>query len=219
MNMKLTEKYPSKEEAHNILDWASKQNPEPWVEHCKNAAHAAETIAQACGLAPEKAYVSGLLHDIGYYSYRNGKGPTCHIYAGYKLMMKKGYFEVAKICLTHSFPYQDINAYGGSDMTCTDNELAFISDVIATDYDDYDKLIQLCDCIASAQGMCTMEKRLIDVVMRHGFGNMTIKRWKAYLGLKDYFSQLCGKNIYTLFYDELAIDIFGDHAHTNSKNV
>jgi len=202
--------YPSKDEAHSILEWASKQNPGPWINHCKIVAQAAKTIAQACGLDPGLAYALGLLHDIGYYSYRDGKGPTCHIYAGYELMMKKDYPEVARICLTHSFPYQDINAYGGSDMNCTNEELSIVSKVIHTNYNDYDKLIQLCDCIGSTQGICTMEKRLIDVVMRHGFGGLTIKRWQAFFDLKEYFNQMCGKNIYKLFYDELADDIFRD---------
>jgi len=201
--------YPSKEEANSILTWASKQNPGPWVAHCKNVAKTAETIAQACSLNPERAYVSGLLHDIGYYSYCEGKGPTCHIYAGYELMKEKGFSANARICLTHSFPYQDIRAYGGSDMNCTKEELAYVSGFLSsTEYDDYDKLIQLSDCLATAQGICTMEKRMIDVVMRHGIKEFTISRWESTFALKRHFSKMCDTNIYNLFRDELIADVF-----------
>lgn len=43
-----------------------------------------------------------------------------------------------------------------------------------------------------------MEKRLIDVALRHGLPDFTIDKWKAYLGLKKYFDELCGCNIYTV---------------------
>ncbi|MCL2360804.1 MAG: HD domain-containing protein [Defluviitaleaceae bacterium] len=200
--------YPTKDEANMILQWASVQNPGPWINHCKHVAKVAETIAHTCGLDTERAYVSGLLHDIGYYAYRDGKGETCHIYSGYEIMAKKGYPLISRICLTHSFAYQDFNAYGGSDMTCSEDEKIFISEFIAsTAYDDYDRLIQLCDCLASAQGICIMEKRMLNVVMRHGFNDFTLKRWESQLALKKYFDDICG-NIYKLFYDELLIDIF-----------
>ena len=41
-------------------------NPGPWGKHSRVAARCAEKIAENCdGLSPEKAYVLGLLHDIG----------------------------------------------------------------------------------------------------------------------------------------------------------
>ena len=41
-------------------------NPGPWGKHCLTAAHCAEKIASACGdMDVEKAYILGLLHDIG----------------------------------------------------------------------------------------------------------------------------------------------------------
>jgi len=64
-------------------------------------------------------------------------------------MMEKGYESAAKICLTHSFPaIRDINAYAGFDMYCNNDEKVFISSFLSEAvYDDYDKLIQLCDCL------------------------------------------------------------------------
>jgi HD superfamily phosphodiesterase len=107
--MNINYKFPTKEEAENILLWAFDLNPGPWADHCRSVAKAAEIIALNCGLNPEKAYVFGLFHDIGYYGYKNGKGTTCHIYFGYQLMIDKGYEEIAKICLSHSFPIQDFS--------------------------------------------------------------------------------------------------------------
>lgn len=43
-----------------------------------------------------------------------------------------------------------------------------------------------------------MEKRLIDVALRHGLPDFTIDKWKAFLELKKYFDKLCNCNIYTL---------------------
>jgi putative nucleotidyltransferase with HDIG domain len=192
----------SREEAEKLLKWADEQNPGPWVHHSRIVARAAETIAKQSNLDSDRAYISGLLHDIGYYSYRNGKGKTNHTYAGYELMMKNNDETIARICLTHSFPYQDIKAYGGSDMNCIDEELAFIKAFLSEiTYNDYDKLIQLCDCLVIEKGVCSiLEKRMVDVVRRHGFNDFTLKKWDIYFSIKEYFDKLCGKNIYDLIY-------------------
>ena len=201
--------FPSKHEADQILAWAHEQNPTPWTFHCKNVAVAAESIASKCGMDSNRAYAMGLLHDIGYHAYRNFKGETCHIYIGYKLMMEKGYDEVAKICLTHSFPYKDFRAYSGTDMNCSEEEKEFITAFLSEiDYDDYDRLIQLCDCLGSIQGICIVEKRLTANVMKGTYNEFMLKNWGAYLDLKCYFDGKCNMNIYNLFYDEINDDIF-----------
>ena len=57
---------PTREEAERILAEAGKCNPGPWVNHSRVAAHCAEKIAEKCeDIDPEKAYIVGLLHDIG----------------------------------------------------------------------------------------------------------------------------------------------------------
>ena len=84
MELKQNKLYPSREEAEKLLSWGSGQSPGPWANHCRVTARAAETIADKCGLDADKAYVSGLLHDTGYYIYRNGKGEKDHIFSGYE---------------------------------------------------------------------------------------------------------------------------------------
>ena len=83
---------------------------------------------------------------------------------------------------------------------------SFLTEII---YDDYDRLIQLCDCLGTTKNVVILEKRTIDVVKRHGFTDFTLKKWDSQFALKEYFDKLCGMNIYNLFYDEIKTDIFG----------
>ena len=43
-----------------------------------------------------------------------------------------------------------------------------------------------------------MEKRLVDVSLRHGFNRLTQAKWRAYLALLEQFSQAIGASIYTV---------------------
>lgn len=195
----------SKNEAEDVLRWANAQNPGPWFMHSRVAAHAAATIAAACGLDEERAYVFGLLHDIGRYE---GVRGLHHALAGYQLMLARGYRDVAQICLTHSFPILHIDAFAGK-QDCTHPELDFIScfleQAVLT---DYDKLIQLCDAMSLPDGVSLIDTRLMDVTLRHGFNAYTLQKWKAVFALKEYFDQKSGINIYSLFKSELLTRIF-----------
>jgi hypothetical protein len=137
----------------------------------------------------------GLLHDIGR---REGVKAILHLFDGYDYMMSLKQNEIARICLTHSYPLQDVNTFFGK-FDCTQEQKVFLTSFLEnTVYDDYDRLIQLCDAISLPDGACIMEKRLIDVALRHGLPDFTIDKWKAFLELKKYFDQLCGYNIYEL---------------------
>jgi len=197
---------PSEDEAEALLDWAHSLNPGPWTAHSRVVARAAKTIAAACGLAPERAYVLGLLHDIGRYA---GVRELYHVYAGYTLMRERGYDEAARICLSHSFQLQDLRAFGGGTADCTAEELAVLeTELMTMTYDEYDRLIQLCDALGSAQGVCLIEARLMDVVRRRGFNEFTLQRWDAIFALKAHFDALCGGNVYGLFREELQTGLF-----------
>ena len=115
-------KYPSREEAGRLLKEAESLNPGPWGNHSRTAAHCAEAIAARSGMNPDKAYVLGLLHDIGR---RFGKRHLGHVSDGYSYMMSLGYDDVARICLTHSFNEKDITKYVGNFDT-TEEETALI---------------------------------------------------------------------------------------------
>ena len=77
--------------------------------------------------------------------------------------------------------------------------MAFLETFLAgIEFDLYDRLIQLCDAIALPTGFCLMEKRLIDVAMRHGVNDRSIERWQAFLGIQKDFEAVIGCSIYTL---------------------
>lgn len=183
--------WPDRKEAEQILKEAEPLNPGPWVNHCRVAAECAEKIAAACGdMDPEKAYVLGLLHDIGR---RFGVKHLGHVYDGYVYMMKLGYPDVAKICLTHSFSTQNIHEYIGRFDIAEEQQKVLEEALVICEYDDYDRLIQLCDSIAGAEGVMTIEDRMGDVKLR--YGSYPQEKWDKNLELKKYFEDKIGKNI------------------------
>ncbi|MDE6977505.1 MAG: phosphohydrolase [Lachnospiraceae bacterium] len=138
---------------------------------------------------------AGDLHDIGR---REGITAVRHIFDGYNYMMSINQPEIARICLTHSFPDRDVRTYFGK-YDCTEEQLEFLKGFVETRiYDDYDRLIQLCDAISLPAGACIMEKRLVDVAMRHGLPEFTLNKWRAFMEIKKYFDELCGCNVYSL---------------------
>ena len=101
-------KVPSVKEAERLLAEAAGLNPGPWIDHNKTAGFCARAIAEKCkDMNPDAAYVMGLLHDIGR---REGIMDMRHIFTGYLFMNAMGYDDSARICLTHSYPYKNINA-------------------------------------------------------------------------------------------------------------
>lgn len=185
---------PTRETAESLLMEAEKHNPGPWGNHSRVAAYCAEKIAQECsGLDSNKAYILGLLHDIGR---KFGVRHLGHVSDGYSYMMSLGYDEAAKICLTHSFNNQTIEEYIGSFDT-TEEELKMIQDALkAVVMDEYDRLIQLCDSIAGAEGVLTMEERMIDVKRR--YGSYPQEKWNSNLNLKKHFEEKMGKDLYAV---------------------
>lgn len=183
-------------EAEQELKIGAEMTPGPWQQHCESVARNARLIAEKVpGMDADKAYVLGLLHDIGR---REGIKGILHIFDGYDYLMRLGEPEAARICLTHSFPIKDVDTFIGK-MDCTPEQKAFLKDFLeTTKYDDYDILIQLCDAISLPNGACIMEKRLIDVALRHGLPSFILDKWKAFMSTKKHFDKLCGCSVYTL---------------------
>ena len=171
-------------------------NPGLWTKHSYHVAEAAEIIAAHCnGLDREKAFVCGLLHDIGR---RTGVAAVRHIIDGYDYAMSNGWDKVARVCLTHSFPVKDIDADIGK-RDITQAQYDFIAHYLnQLEYDDYDKLIILCDSLADANGFCILEKRFVDTTRRYGAFPFTVDRWNWTFAFKEYFEQKAGKSIYRL---------------------
>lgn len=192
-NSEKREGYPDRKTAEAMLAEAEKIDPGPWGNHCRVAAYAAEKIALSCGMNGEKAYVLGLLHDIGRKFFVRDLG---HIYNGYRYMQSLGYFAVAKICLTHSFPNRDLDIYIGRIDIPESEALEVRRLPEEAEYDDYDRLIQLCDALAGSEGILDVEERMADVKRR--YGNYPQAQWDKNLELLGYFTEKAGKNVYAL---------------------
>jgi len=183
---------PTREKAEELLIEAEKCNPGPWGNHSRTAAHCAEKIALYSGLDPEKAYILGLLHDIGR---KFGKRHLGHVSDGYSYMMSLGYDEVAKICLTHSFKNgNSLKGYVGHIDTTEEETKLILDNLRKVEFDDYDLLIQLCDAIAGAEGVMDIIDRMSDVKRR--YGSYDQEKWDANIALKENFEKRMGRDLY-----------------------
>jgi hypothetical protein len=185
---------PTREQAEKILSDAEQCNSGSWENHSRIVAHCAEQIAKLCiGMDSDKAYILGLLHDIGR---KFGVRHLGHVSDGYLYMISLGFDEVAKVCLTHSFNNQNIDDYIG-DFDTTNEELELIENFLQKlSIDDYDKLIQLCDALAGSDRVLDIEERMEDVKNRYGYYPQA--KWNQNIALKNYFDAKTGKDIYDI---------------------
>lgn len=189
--------FPTRKEAEHILAEAEPHNPGPWGDHSRTAAQCAERIAARCvGMDPEKAYVLGLLHDIGR---RFGVKHLGHVYDGWQYMLRLGYPAAARICLTHSFVTGDIHDYIGRFDIPEEQQREIGNALHAVTFDDYDRLVMLCDAISGAQGVMDMEARMDDVQRRYGC--YPEDKRAANRALRRYFEDKLGQDLYAALGD------------------
>jgi len=188
---------PTVDEALQELKLAENLNPGPWVRHSMNVGIAARNIAEkVSGLNPEKAYIVGLMHDIGR---RVGivNIPT-HVYEGYRYCLGKGWDEAARICMTHSYlRMQDEFCYEPD----SEQEKEIKAYIMNCQADDYDRLIQLCDSLAVDYGFVILEKRFVDVTRRYGIMEGYIKGWEIAFKIKESFEKRMGCSVYDVLPD------------------
>lgn len=186
--------------AEKLIEEAKAMNKGVWIEHSYNVAYLAEKIAAKAGMDSEKSYILGLLHDIGR---RNGNMQARHAIEGFQFLTSIGFEEGARICLTHTFQYKNVEAIYDT-WDCTSAEKQFVTEYLQNiTYDDYDKLIQLCDALSLANGYCYAEKKMVNSVLKFGFKDSTINKWKAILELKEYFDARICDDVYELFESEV----------------
>lgn len=187
---------PDPDTAEALLLEAERMNPGPWVQHSRNVALAAQHIAEKHPeLDPVRAHTLGLLHDIGR---RTGPNKDSHILDGYDYLLGLGYDDAARIALTHSFVIPDLATLQG-DWDGTPQQWMRLGQALAeAQQTEEDRLLQLCDALALADGFCTVQERVVDVALRYSVNEYTTAKWRAALGLKTHFDQVCGVNIYQL---------------------
>jgi hypothetical protein len=188
--------FPSQDWSEKLLSESAVLNPGPWETHSRYVATGAQLIAAHCpGLDSGRAYVLGLLHDIGR---RFGVTGMRHVLDGYQFLSQQGYPGPARVCMTHSYPIRHL-PHGASPWDGSQQEWQVVADFLAAiEYDDYDRLIQLCDALTLPGGFCLLEKRLLDVTLRYGCDAWTIERWQAFIEIKKYFENKIGGSIYHL---------------------
>lgn len=182
--------------AEKQLEWAAHQNPGGWVNHSKFVAIACKRIADKCdNLSSDLAYCYGLLHDIGRYT---GISSERHLIDGYRFCNGFRWDKAAQICISHAFMIKNIHSSIGV-FDVTDEDFLFIKRFLETaNYDDYDRLVQLCDALSLPTGFCILEKRFVDVALRYGMHPYTLARWKKTIELKEYFERKADCSIYDL---------------------
>ena len=195
--MRLTSK-----DTRNLLEEERKKsNDDRWIEHCLCVGDSAGRIAKALNekgynVDIDKTITLGYLHDIGKY---NGESHG-HVMRGYEYLKERGYDdEYCNICLTHSYLNNDIVCTAGGVPNPNDNP--FLTDFIKNhEYTIEEKLINLCDLMCpQVNKIFTIDKRLIDIMIRRGAYSNTQYHIKETYKLKEYFDSLLGYNLYDLF--------------------
>jgi len=191
--MKLTS-----EEALKILEGARGKNEnDRWIDHSICVGNSAEKIAKALNekgndLDIDKVMALGYIHDIG-----KMVGPFhAHVMNGYEYMKEQGYDEeYYNICITHSYLNNDINCTGGG----VPDDIPFRTEFVKNhEYTLYEKIINICDLMCTNK-VLTIDKRLIDLIIRRGAHPNTQYHVQETYILKEYFDNLLGYNLYDLF--------------------
>ena len=171
-----------------------------WIEHSICVGDSAGKIAlelnkKGINVDVDKSITLGYIHDIGKY---NGESQG-HVMRGYEYLKSMGYDEeYAYICLTHSYLNNDVTCTAGGGPNPNDNP--FLTEFIKThQYSIEEKIINLCDLMCSKNKISTVDKRLIDIIIRRGAYSNTQYHIKETYKLKEYFDNLLGYNLYDLF--------------------
>ena len=191
--MKLT----SEKALKMIEEFRKKEKDTGWtIEHSICVGNTAGKIAESLGLDVDKAKTLGYIHDIG-----KGIGEFCeHDINGYTYIKELGYDdEYANICLTHSYLNNDIYCTAGGFPKNIPFRVEFIKN---HEYTIYEKIINLCDLMCKKVTL-TLEKRLIDLIIRKGVHENTIYHIQEAQKLKKEIDNMLGFNVYKLFPDIL----------------
>ena len=151
------------------LDEARRLNDGGWIVHSLAVGTAAERIASHIdGLDAERAFVLGALHDIGR---RFGEMGMNHVILGYHFLLEEGDIEAAE-------------------------DYAFLDSFLqARTYTLYDRLIQLCDAMATGDGIVAIERRMMDIMLRYGIDETSLPRWRQLFAMKAEFEQRMGCSV------------------------
>lgn len=193
-------------EARKLLEnERSKFEDQRWIDHSICVGDSAGRIAKALiekgyDVDIDKAITLGYIHDIGK-KFKEHGGVFPHAINGYNYIKELGYDEeCAGICIKHSFLNNDIDCISNDrDETDKSNPYYnFVKEYISKEYSIEEKIINLCDLMCITKPL-TIEKRMIDLLLRHGVFKKTHYHIEKTMKLKEYFDNLLGYNLYDLF--------------------
>lgn len=179
--------------AREMLEEARGKTPDDhWVNHSICVGDSAGKIAEKLNLDVDYAKTLGYIHDIGKCvdNFKN------HVINGYNYIKELGYDdEYANICLTHSYLNNDVYCTAGG----IPRDIPFRTEFIKNhEYTIYEKIINLCDLMCT-ETIMTVDKRLIDLIVRKGAYENTQYHIKEAYKLKQYIDEQLGFNVYDLF--------------------
>jgi len=190
------------QEAMRLLEEAkSITSNTKWINHSICVGNTAGVIANALSLEEEFAKTLGYIHDIGKRLHYESDGVFPHAIHGYEFIKSLGYDEkYAGICIKHSFLNNDIDCISNDrDQTDRNNpSYSFVKNYIENEYTIYEKIINLCDLMCSDK-ILTIDKRMMDLLVRHGVYAKTYYHICETIKLKEYFDNLLGHSVYDLF--------------------
>ena len=199
--MRLTSK-----DAQKLLEKERQNNGDArWINHCICVGNCAGRIAKSLN---DKGYnididmtiALGYIHDIGK-KYNEHDGVFPHAINGYNYIKELGYDEeYAGICIKHSFLNNDIDCISNDrdETDKTNPHYNFFKEYIKNEYTIEEKIINLCDLMCTTH-ILTIEKRMIDLLLRHGVFAKTHYHIEETVKLKEYFDALLGYNLYDIF--------------------
>ena len=156
---------------------------------------------EALKLDADYAKTLGYIHDIGKRNLHDESGVFPYAINGYNYIKSLDYDEdYAGICIKHSFLNNDIDCISNdSDETDKSNEYYdFVKQYISSEYSICEKIINLCDLMCTTK-VLTVDKRMMDLLYRHGVYAKTHYHIVEILKLKEHFDNLLGYNLYDLF--------------------
>jgi len=181
------------EKALEMLESAKGKNiHDGWIYHSICVGDTASKIALSLGLDGEKAKTLGYIHDIG----KMIGDFSNHVMNGYNYLKECGYdLEYCNVCLTHSYLNNDYMCTAGG----IPKDISFRTEFVKNhEYTIYEKIINLCDLMCT-KVVNTVDKRLIDIIIRRGAHSNTQYHVQEAYKLKEYFDDLLGYNLYDLF--------------------
>lgn len=196
--------YPTIEEAEKIwqegIDYSrvhktkSAQIDKEYIFHSRGVAIFSSRLAEKINLNKDKAYVLGLLHDYGK-RLDEKKADRFHGIIGYYDLLKYGYPDVAKICLTHTFKDKNFLNEEYSYPTHWLEECRILLKDIT--YDDYDRIVQYADMFFEGMNVTSLERRIEGISQRYNL-NKTQKTSlsNSVFKLKKIIDEKCGCDSY-----------------------